>query len=73
MPPTQEPASPVQPSVSSPEWFSPREVANAVRIRVRSVYKAIARGELKASMANGRDLRIANSWLREWMDKKAAR
>jgi excisionase family DNA binding protein len=51
-------------------WFSPREAADEVRVGRRTIYRAISSGALKASMVNGRDLRIAASWLYAWLDRR---
>lgn len=55
----------------SVDWLSPRDAAIRVGIGRRSIYKAIQSGELKAAMVNGRDLRIAASWLQTWMERLA--
>jgi excisionase family DNA binding protein len=53
-------------------WYSPREAGRAVQIGRRTIYRAIKLGQLRAAEVNGRDLRIASSWLYAWMDARAA-
>lgn len=60
-------------SVPAPsEWFSPKEAARKVQVGARTIYKAVSAGELKASRVNGRDIRIAASWLYQWLEQRAA-
>jgi len=50
------------------DWPSPTAVSRELGCGVRTIYRAIARGELKAARINGRgDLRISRQWLRDWL------
>lgn len=52
------------------DWLSPKGAASSVLAGPRSIYRAIASGELRAVMVNGRDIRIHRDWLAEWMSKR---
>jgi excisionase family DNA binding protein len=71
------PSSPslaTNPTRVSDEWFTPPQAAQRINVSVRSIYRAVRAGELKATQVNGRgDLRIADSWLMAWMEKRSER
>lgn len=50
------------------------EVAKHLRCGTRPVYRAIKAGELKAVAVNERgDLRIADAWMHDWIERLSAR
>jgi excisionase family DNA binding protein len=56
-----------------PGWDSPKGWAKTLNVGPRTVYGAIASGELKAAKVNGRDWRTCTAWIREWLERRAAR
>lgn len=55
-------------------WLTVEDAARRIQASRRSVYRAIKAGELKAAKINGRgDLRIAASWIDEWLSQQARR
>lgn len=49
-------------------WLTKREVAEIARVSVRTVERAIARGELRASKPDGRGrVIIHRRWLNAWL------
>ena len=56
--------------IAAPEWLTVDEAAARVKASKRSIYRAVRAGELRAAPINGRGcLRIAESWLREWLSR----
>jgi excisionase family DNA binding protein len=64
------PPDPVPPP-SPPDWLSPAAAAAWLHIGRRTIYRAIQRGELRASLVNGKDFRIYRPWLITWAELRA--
>ena len=63
------PTMPTQPA----NFLTVTEAAKELHASPRSIYRAIARGELRAASINGRgDLRIYRPWLMDFMERRAA-
>ena len=58
----------------SGDWFTVQQIGRyELHCGTRSIYHAIARGELRASEINERgDLRVHRSWLLQWLEGRAA-
>lgn len=55
-------------------WLTVGEAAARAKAGKRSIYTAVRLGELKAAPINDRgDLRIAESWVDDWLQARAAR
>ena len=54
-------------------WFTPREVKFLLRVGIRTIYREIRAGRLKAIKANGRDLRISSTAIADWALSRAAK
>jgi hypothetical protein len=53
-------------------WYSPREIAKAIKSGARPVYTAINTGELRAAAINARgDLRSQGAWVLEFLERRA--
>ena len=57
----------------TPDPLTVPEVAAEIRGGKRSIYRAINRGELRATKINERgDLRIYRAWVRDWLERRSA-
>jgi len=54
-------------------WLTVEQVADEVQVGVKSVYRAIANGRLRAARLNSRrgPIRVHRDWIREWMKASA--
>ena len=56
------------------EWLTVGDCARDLKSGKRVVYNAIHHRELRAASINDRgDLRVHRDWLREWMERRAAK
>lgn len=56
------------------DWLTIPEAAALLRTGKRSLYRAVKRGDLRAAEVNERgDLRIARTWLTDWLERRAVR
>ena len=57
--------------MSSP-WLTVKEAADRARCGVKTIYREVARGRLKAGRIGGRrELRLLAEWVDEWLKATA--
>ena len=53
-------------------WLRAAEASKYLRCGVRGIYRAVAKGELRAARLNGRrDLVMKRAWLDEFLERRA--
>lgn len=55
----------------SPEWLTPREVAEHLHTGVDLIYNACATGGLKHVKLGYRTIRVRRAWVDAWAESKA--
>ena len=56
---------------NSPEWLTPREVAEYLQTGVDLIYDACAAGGLKHVKLGYRTIRVRRDWVDAWAESKA--
>jgi excisionase family DNA binding protein len=54
---------------SETEWFTPKEAAQRARCGVKTIYKEVKAGRLRAARVGGRrELRMKPEWVDAWLE-----
>ena len=63
----------IEPSRSQSMWLTPKEAADWARCGVKTIYREVNAGRLRAARVGGRrELRIKPEWVDEWLEATAA-
>jgi excisionase family DNA binding protein len=59
-------------SMSQPAWLTPKEAAQRARCGVKTIYREVGAGRLRAARVGGRrELRFKVGWVDEWLEATA--
>ena len=59
--------------MSNSPWLPPRGGAKRADVGVKTIYRAVQAGQLRAARVGGRrELRIRPEWIDEWLERTAA-